>query len=1502
MATSRDRKGVTQSVPIPEEEQTTFGQQSPYASGFNDNNPTESSTYFPVNSSSIPSTPTAPSSSQPSTVTSPQQQHQQQIPRPATAPPPIPLAVPIEEDVHHYPDDQPPAYDEVARPVGAPQGYYGNSSNNQGYNGDSDDGSRRFNKFWLIFLAVVVLLSITVDDDKEVDNGSCGTEFTRPIYSHSVSIPVNNMEITADGIMTTVILEQREDPGEEPYSTLLTVFGTGRDRDDLKGILRGGNIDPTTGLVRIVISRGGDSPPSDCMSATIRVSIPPYVELIRGIKIIVNEGNVTLAMRQPRNSLQIKELHTRVMTGYTRIDANAGSLQLGGSVGMIEGNVVVGQSMTVLMVDGHVSLNVTQSTPTVDGKINVTNGNIDVGLMTPYEGTFRLETGSGLVDIHNVDFSKTNVKYESNKALKGWRSETGAEPRGRYSSLKLATHAGQIDLDMAPEASTTIAATPSTATAPIKAPLQPSPAAGLATAAKTEPDIEADAEEAGETDDKVAAAGLSFIDLVFDTILLEESTLHRSRLAPNPKNNTQPPILVPLFYTRLAQAFEIAQSVCHIYHEVHPRHRVSRLAEEELEEADLTSVERLKAYVGSIGGCNGYFLDDGVEVVGESVGIDDDAENCVLDQSEDGHQDGEDSDQQQQEREQGLEQDKSPHQQQEQHDVEEEEEEDGFVFVKVGIVFPPGRLTDSDSFSIPALNEIQIKDFNDRYGPVDPEYQDMVARVLFRLRKDYWNRTITTQDLDRTEPELLMPYGSRSYASGLGSESSDADLCITTEHFQHTASYNNVRTVAQVLRRGGMTQVQPITNARVPIVKFVDPTTKTNCDVNTNHVLGIHNSELIRCYTMIDDRVRPFLYSLKALVKKHGINDSSQAWLSSYAYVMMAIGFLQAQEPPVLPALQVQPESQMTELYVQMNHEGRGGRDVINCTFDRDPKRYANFGAANTKTVGQLLIEFFEYYSRFYDYQTMEVNVRCGEGIRVREDISKAAARKNGNPNTKPPQRGRGEKKLIVMDPFIRDRNVAGSCSGRHLVRVWSTFESLYLTLSRGDFKDAFERIEGYEDDDDEYVGGRRVRRGGLTAAQERMIASKQARTPATQAKLAVVRPRTPVQVQAQTQVKKVQPLAQAALKPQVQPAVTPAQTQSKSQVPSQAHGKGQGKAVNGSGATETHRPREKKTEGKLERKESRREKRELNKASSSRSNVPNSTTAMTTTTTAATTTTTAATATTTAASSTTVAVKAQQPIQEAIVVNAGNIGEGGSTATDGDDDDNDSQQGGGGGGVGLDGESKSRKRRQRRSVARNLHATTSTTGTATVVVTPMTPSPTQGGTHAEGAVAAAVFATAVARATNSANLKQSSTPAATLATPHAASSGPDNRNISFRQQPAGDQFALQLQQQQLKIQQQLLQQQQQKKLQKQQKQANKQLQRQQAKLQQQQQQQGQQQGLQQGLQQGQLQQVQQLNPQYPVLAKTHMLLLGKSKKTGNSGGDGGGGDGGRKSKGHAGA
>ncbi|KAG0336059.1 hypothetical protein BG000_006983 [Podila horticola] len=299
--------------------------------------------------------------------------------------------------------------------------------------------------------------------------------------------------------------------------------------------------------------------------------------------------------------------------------------------------------------------------------------------------------------------------------------------------------------------------------------------------------------------------------------------------------------------------------------------------------------------------------------------------------------------------------------------------------------------------------------------------------------------------IDRTFPgSQLRIEAFGSYASGLGSDTSDADLCITRDNFDRYARYNNLRIISVALRNGGMTKIQPILHARVPIVKFMDPFSKINCDVNCNHVLGVHNSELIRCYTMIDPRVKPLVYNIKALVKAHRINDSSQGTLSSYAYVMMILGFLQAQ---------AQPKERLTELFVQLDHEGKGGRDLIDCSFDYDIDRYRNFGAANTKSVGQLLIEFFEFYCRYFDYRTLEVNVRLG-GYRIQKEVLKRSSS-----GRKQLSAGQGEKKLIVMDPFILDRNVAGSCSSRHLVQVWRTFQWLYYQLSLGHHSQAFAPI-----------------------------------------------------------------------------------------------------------------------------------------------------------------------------------------------------------------------------------------------------------------------------------------------------------------------------------------------------------------------------------------------------------------------------------------------------------
>ncbi|KAG0238709.1 Zinc finger, CCHC domain-containing protein [Actinomortierella wolfii] len=292
-----------------------------------------------------------------------------------------------------------------------------------------------------------------------------------------------------------------------------------------------------------------------------------------------------------------------------------------------------------------------------------------------------------------------------------------------------------------------------------------------------------------------------------------------------------------------------------------------------------------------------------------------------------------------------------------------------------------------------------------------------------------------------------------SAAIGLGSENSDLDLCITTPRFNKRAAYNDMRFLRNIFAQNRMRKPMAIANARVPIVKFEDPVTRIKVDINCNHVLGVHNSQLIKTYMQIDPRLPKMLYILKALIKIHGIHDSSQGLLSSYTVVMMAIGFFQSQN--ILPNLQNQARSNMTDLLVQLDHDGTGGRELVDCTFDRDWRRYEGYGASNTKSLGQLLFEFFELFARDFNYPEWEVNIRlgglCGRGG---VPLSSTGGQENSSVSKKN-NRPRRRAEFVVMDPFLRQRNVAGTCRTKNLPHVWAVFDYVYEKLSQGDWKGA---------------------------------------------------------------------------------------------------------------------------------------------------------------------------------------------------------------------------------------------------------------------------------------------------------------------------------------------------------------------------------------------------------------------------------------------------------------
>ncbi|KAK2960616.1 hypothetical protein BLNAU_4514 [Blattamonas nauphoetae] len=86
-----------------------------------------------------------------------------------------------------------------------------------------------------------------------------------------------------------------------------------------------------------------------------------------------------------------------------------------------------------------------------------------------------------------------------------------------------------------------------------------------------------------------------------------------------------------------------------------------------------------------------------------------------------------------------------------------------------------------------------------------------------------------------------------------------------------------------------------------PEIKYQDC---TSFDIVLNNHLGVHNSELIKTYCQLDDRVRSFLVLVKEWSKAWGIANTREGTLSSYGWTLLALNYLQMCEVPVIPSLQ----------------------------------------------------------------------------------------------------------------------------------------------------------------------------------------------------------------------------------------------------------------------------------------------------------------------------------------------------------------------------------------------------------------------------------------------------------------------------------------------------------------------------------------------------------------------------------------------------------------------
>ena len=164
-----------------------------------------------------------------------------------------------------------------------------------------------------------------------------------------------------------------------------------------------------------------------------------------------------------------------------------------------------------------------------------------------------------------------------------------------------------------------------------------------------------------------------------------------------------------------------------------------------------------------------------------------------------------------------------------------------------------------------------------------------------------------------------------SLMNGFGTTGSDIDLAVDLPPGVEAAlpggsfleGFHHLR---RQLRRRGYHVWQFISPGRssVPLLRLsasVPRAPPMRVDLGFNNLISLANTRLLATYAALDDRVAPLGVGIKLWARARGVNEASSNYLSSYAYILLAIFFLQQPScGPILPRLQ---EAALCEEYAR---------------------------------------------------------------------------------------------------------------------------------------------------------------------------------------------------------------------------------------------------------------------------------------------------------------------------------------------------------------------------------------------------------------------------------------------------------------------------------------------------------------------------------------------------------------------------------------------------------
>ncbi|KAM4745927.1 terminal uridylyltransferase 7 [Anableps anableps] len=308
----------------------------------------------------------------------------------------------------------------------------------------------------------------------------------------------------------------------------------------------------------------------------------------------------------------------------------------------------------------------------------------------------------------------------------------------------------------------------------------------------------------------------------------------------------------------------------------------------------------------------------------------------------------------------------------------------------------------------------------DPLPPLTPDFLRVLNRVCEQCYIDF-----SPDDLENGVRELILQdlesFVRRQFAgarlqlfgsskNGFGFRQSDLDICMVLEGketMDDVDCINIIKGLARQLKKhSGLRNILPITTAKVPIVKFYHIHTGLEGDISLYNTLALHNTRLLASYAAIDRRVKILCYIMKVFAKMCDIGDASRGSLSSYAYTLMVLFFLQQRNLPVIPVLQ--------EIY-----DGKTKPEVLvdgwNVYFFDNlktlPCHWPLYGK-NTETVGELWLGLLRFYTEDFDFRE---HVVC-----IRQHARLTTFNKQWT-----------SKYIVIEDPFDLNHNLGAGLSRR---------------------------------------------------------------------------------------------------------------------------------------------------------------------------------------------------------------------------------------------------------------------------------------------------------------------------------------------------------------------------------------------------------------------------------------------------------------------------------------